>query len=250
MLAYYGFLSILPLFLVLISLTKIVLDGDPALRDRVLAAIVEQFGAVGAELQANVKPATGDSITVAVGLLVALWGGLGVLQSAQVAFNTIWGVPRDRQPDFMRSRMRSLITIVGLGVLLVGSAVLPAVFALLGFATVPRILGVLASYTIALAMFLIAYRALTSLEVAWRDVFVGSAVAAAAWVGLQTLGAWLIVRSVGRASELYGLFGATVGVLVWISLGAQITLYGAEINAVRKLRLWPISVVRRPETGA
>jgi YihY family inner membrane protein len=251
MLAYHGFLSILPLFLVLVSVTRIVLNGHPALRDRVVAAIVEQFGALGAQLQAaNIKPATGDAIAIAVGLGVALWAGLGVMQSAQVAFNTIWGVPRDQQPDFMRSRMRSLITIVGFGILLIGSAVLPGVLALVGFAFVSRILGLIASYAVALALFLVVYRTLTRLGVGWRDVFAGAAVAAAAWVGLQTLGAWLIARSVIRASELYGFFGVTVGMLVWISLGAQITLYGAEINVVMKLRLWPVSILRRSETDA
>ena len=249
MLAYYGFLSILPLFLVLISVTKVVLNGDPTLHDRVMAAIVEQFGALGTQLQANVKSATGDAIAIAVGLAVALWAGLGVLQSAQVAFNTIWGVPRDHQPDFIRSRVRSLITIAGFGLLVVGSAVLPGILALVGFAFVSRILGFVASYGVALVMFLIAYRALTSLSVGWRDVLPGAAVAAAAWVGLQSLGAVLITRSVNRASELYGFFGVTVGMLIWISLGAQIALYGAEINVVAKLRLWPVSIVGGPEPG-
>ena len=52
-----------------------------------------------------------------------------------------------------------------------------------------------------------------------------------------------------RACELYGFFRVTVGMLVWISLGAQITLYGAELNVFTKLRLWPVSIVGRPESG-
>ena len=58
----------------------------------------------------TIQPTTGDAVAVAVGLLVALWAGLGVMQSLQVAFNTIWGIPRDEQPTFARSRLRSLLS--------------------------------------------------------------------------------------------------------------------------------------------
>ncbi|HMC52935.1 MAG TPA: hypothetical protein VKI64_09260, partial [Acidimicrobiales bacterium] len=37
-----------------------------------------------------------------------------------------------------------------------------------------------------------------------------------------------------------------LGLLVWLSLGAQISLYGAEINVVRARHLWPRSMVQPP----
>jgi membrane protein len=250
MLAYYGFLSILPLFLVLISVTRLALDGNPDLRDRVINAIVQQFGVVGSQLEANIHPTSGDAVAIVVGLLVALWAGLGVGQSAQVAFNTIWGIPREQQPDFVRSRLRSLLTIVGFGAMAVASAVMPGIFTLVRFEAVSRLLGLAGSYAVSLSLFLLAYRVLSSVEVAWREIFLGAAVAAAAWVGLQTLGTWFVARTVSRATAHYGFFGVTVALLVWISLGAQITLYGAELNIVRTRRLWPVSIIGRSEPPA
>ena len=49
-------------------------------------------------------------------------------------------------------------------------------------------------------------------------------------------------------SETYGLFAIVIGLLAWIFLQARIVLYSAEINAVRKLRLYPRSLAPPPLT--
>jgi hypothetical protein len=54
-----------------------------------------------------------------IGILVALYGGLGVAVAIQNAFNQVWGVPVHRRPDPIRARLRSLLLLglLGLGVL-------------------------------------------------------------------------------------------------------------------------------------
>ena len=59
-----------------------------------------------------------------------------------------------------------------------------------------------------------------------------------------------VTRSRG-ASNVYGTFALVIGLLVWIALGAQLTLYCAEINVVRRpARLWPRSLTQPPLTEA
>lgn len=244
MIAFYGYLSILPLFLVAMSLAKIVLGGTDA-EQRVLDAIVDAFGVVGEQLVQNIQPTTGDVVAITVGLLVALWGGLGVMQSVQLAFNDIWNVNLDRRPDFLRSRLRSLITIVLLGVIVLIAAIVPALMTVLGFSDLSRFVGFVISYVIAILMLLVTYRALASRELSWGNVAAGAAVAGAVWVLLQVVGSLLLSRWIREASQLYGLFGVSFGLLVWISLAAQIVLAGAEINVVRVRRLWPRSILGR-----
>ncbi len=41
-----------------------------------------------------------------------------------------------------------------------------------------------------------------------------------------------------------------IGVLAWLHLGAQLTLYGAEINVVLARRLYPRSLFGPPDTNA
>jgi uncharacterized BrkB/YihY/UPF0761 family membrane protein len=71
-----------------------------------------------------------------------------------------------------------------------------------------------------------------------------------AWTGLQAVGQWFLGTRLESASEVYGFFGLVLGLLGWIYLGAQITLLAAEVNVVRKLRLWPRSFGPDPKTEA
>jgi YihY family inner membrane protein len=250
MIAYYGFLSMFPLFLVAVSLTKLLLQGSPSLQASMIDALVDRFGVLGEELAGSIEPTTGDTVTVVLGLLVALWAGLGVLQSLQQAFNAIWDVPREEQPTFVRSRVRSLLMLVAFGVVVLVSVLLPTILALVGLPERTLIVGIVATYAFTVILYLLAYRTLTSVSLRWTDVLPGAALAAVVWVGLQTVGAVLLDRWIGDASALYGSFGVALGMLVWISLIAQVTLFGAQLNVVRTRRLWPRSVLDHRRTDA
>ena len=41
-----------------------------------------------------------------------------------------------------------------------------------------------------------------------------------------------------------------IGLLAWMYLGAQLTMYAAELNVVLRQRLWPRSLVQPPFTEA
>ena len=45
-----------------------------------------------------------------------------------------------------------------------------------------------------------------------------------------------------RSSALYGTFGVVLGLLAWLYLQAELTLYAAEIDVVLVRRLWPRSI--------
>jgi uncharacterized BrkB/YihY/UPF0761 family membrane protein len=49
-----------------------------------------------------------------------------------------------------------------------------------------------------------------------------------------------------HSSALYGVFGVVLGLLAWLHLQAQITLYAVEICTVRKWRLWPRGLTKPP----
>ena len=71
-----------------------------------------------------------------------------------------------------------------------------------------------------------------------------------AWTALQALGGWLVARQLRHTSELYGTFGLVLGLLFFLYLAAQITVYAAEINVVRARRLVPRSLAPPPLTEA
>lgn len=53
-----------------------------------------------------------------------------------------------------------------------------------------------------------------------------------------------------HSDSVYGVFATVLGLLAWIYLGVEITVYAAEINVVVARRLWPRSIVQPPLTQA
>ena len=72
----------------------------------------------------------------------------------------------------------------------------------------------------------------------------------AAREALQHAGSYLVVHQLKHASDTYGLFALVIGTLAWLHLGAQMTLYAAELNVVRSKRLWPRAWFGPPQPQA
>src|SRR5438128_6085182 len=93
LIAYYGFFSLFPLLLVLVTVLGFVLHGHPGLQDRVLNSTLGQFPIIGDQLRTNVHSLQGSGFALAIGVGGTLYGGLGVGAAAQNAMNEVWDVP-------------------------------------------------------------------------------------------------------------------------------------------------------------
>ena len=78
----------------------------------------------------------------------------------------------------------------------------------------------------------------------------GAAVAGVLFTLLQAVGGYLVGHNLKHAQQLYGFFAIVLGLMSWLFLSAQVTLYGAEVNVVRARRLWPRSILQPPLTEA
>jgi len=96
LLAYYGFFSLFPLLLVLVTVLDFALAGNTDLQSRVLDSALAQFPVIGDQLRQNLGSVQGSGLALAVGLIGTFWAGLGVTQQAQDAMNIAWEVPRER----------------------------------------------------------------------------------------------------------------------------------------------------------
>ena len=97
-----------------------------------------------------------------------------------------------------------------------------------------------------LALFMIAFKLLTAVELSWRELLPGVIVAAVFWQLLQHLGGYYVDHELKQTGALYGVFALVLGLLAWLYLGAQLTIFAAEINVVRVRRLWPRSFFSDP----
>ena len=249
LIAYYGFLSLFPLMLVLITLLAMLLRNNPGLQGSIRTSALANFPVIGDEISKNVHSLRGSGLALGIGLALALWAGLGVMKVSQNAMNAVWNVPYRHRPNFLRSLLRAMLLLLVLGVITVASAAAGNIGAgsnswLLG------IVGIAASVVLNLVLFLLAFRILTTEDVTWGDVFPGALIAALAWTTLQAVGGYIVSHQLQSASDTYGTFAMVIGLLAWIYLGAQITLFAAEVNVVRKRRLWPRAIVQPPLTDA
>ena len=89
----------------------------------------------------------------------------------------------------------------------------------------------------------------TAAEVATRNLRLSAILAAIAWQVLQLIGGYFVGHQL-KTNSAYGTFGVVLGLLAWFYLQAQITLYVAEFDVVRVLRLWPRSLVPPPLSDA
>jgi uncharacterized BrkB/YihY/UPF0761 family membrane protein len=112
-----------------------------------------------------------------------------------------------------------------------------------------RIAGIVVSLVLNFALFLAAFRFLTAATVGTSCLWLGVAVAAVFWEVLQVVGG-IYLNHVLKHSSHYGVFASVIGILVFLHLGAQLTLYAAEINVVVQRRLWPRSLLGPPKVPA
>jgi membrane protein len=239
--AYYGFFSLFPLLLALTSIGGIVLRDRPDLQERLLNSALAQFPVVGTQIRADVGTLDGSALTIAVGLALALWAGLGAVRATQTAVDTVWDVPRKDRRGAVASIGMSLVMLVVLGAFVVAGAALAAVpAAAAGLAG--GVLAILGSLVLNVMLFALAYRVLLSADVTWRAVVPGACLSGAGWTLLLALGGWFVSSRIASSSDVYGTFAVVIGLLAWIYLGAQLTLFGAELNVVIDDHLWPRSL--------
>ena len=241
--AYYGLVSLFPLLLLLSSLLGFALQGNPHLQEYILTSTVSQFPVIGAQLRST--GLRGSGLGVIVGVLGSLYGALGVAQAMQNLMNVAWAVPRNRRPNPILVRVRSLLLLATAGVAVIATTVLSALStATESFGATPlgwgiKALLILVSVSINAGVFLLAFRIATARDVRWRQLAPGALSAAVAWQLLQVFGALLVGNVLKNATAVNGVFGLVLGLLAWLYATAVSIALSAELNVVLAKRLWP-----------
>ena len=243
LIAYYGFFSLFPLLLALVTIVGLVFEGNAGLQERVIGSALAQFPVLGDRIRQNIGQLSGSFVALAVGVGGALWAGLGGIKVAQNAMDQIWDVPVKRQPNFLRAILRAILMLATLGLFLALSTFLGGIAAGTEAASLAlQLVGIAGAFVLNFLVFWVAFKVLTVADVTWGQVFFGALAASFLWSALQALGGYIIGHRLESASETYGFFAVVIGLLTWLYLGAQITLLAAEINVVRTKRLWPRSL--------
>lgn len=248
--AYYSFFSLFPLMLALTTILGYVLQGNESLQAEVVDSVIAQFPVIGDQIQQEVGSLRGDAVALAVGIAGALWAGLAAMNAAQDAMNDIWDVPLGDRPNFLFRRMRAVLMLAVLGVGIAGATTVNNIANQIAVGAAAKAGLFAGNFVLNVVTLGLAFQVLTDLPLRTRQILPGAIVGAGAYLGLQTAGNVLVQRSL-ESSETYGAFAVVLGLLTWLYLVAQVTLFAAEINVVASRGLWPrVFVGNDPPTAA
>ena len=224
--AYYAFLSVVPLLIVGLTVATAV-AGD-AIAEQLLAAVDDFLTPEAASiLEDTLVAGRGQGGVTVAGLVVLLWSGLRVFRGLDVAFSTIYGstIPKPL-PKQLRD---ALFVLVGIALAIAATVLISAVITLLPIplADVGGTVGLLVVLT---AVFYPLYYVFPAITVSPREAVPGAIFASVGWTVLGTV--FGIYTANAGSFELYGVLGGVLLLLVWFYFGGLILLVGAAINVV------------------
>ena len=225
--AYYAFLSIIPLLIVGITVAAAVAG------ETVAAEILDSFNSL-------LTPATADLIeqtlisgsgrggVTVVGLAVLLWSSLRVFRGLDVAFGQIYG--EQTQKGIPQQLRDAVLVFFGI-ILAIGATV--TLTALFSFVELPfaGVVGTVGLIIILSGVFFPMYYIFPGQDIPVREALPGALVAGLGWTGLGA-GFGLYAANAGSL-QLYGVLGGVLLLLIWFYFGGLIILLGAAVNVVR-----------------
>lgn len=247
MIAFWAFFSIFPLLLVFVTILGWVLPASD--KTNVLNHLHQVLPVVSSS-----KALSGSVLALVIGLVTALWSGMGVVRTVQTAFNSVWELPMKERPGLKDQVLRSLgiLATIGVGLVLTTflSGLVTSTSSGINLGVAGRVLGYVIAIAADIGLFVAAFRMLTDREVTVKDVLPGALFSGLVFFVLQQLSSLIITGHTKSSSSTYGTFATVITILWWFYLQAVVTLLGAQLNVVLKHRLFPRSLVGGPETEA
>ncbi len=247
-LSCYAVFSLAPLAVIMLSLISLAVERNAA-RIEIVGQFRSFVGNEGAEMVemilARTAAANADVNITLIGLLVLMIGSSAVFGELQDSLNQIWEVASKRHPIFtlVRERAYSFLMVFVMGFLMLASFLYSAAFAVASSYLHARIPGLdgpwelgnsVVSLLVIALLFALIYRVVPDAPITWKDVWLGSLIAAVLFV----LGKFMLGFYFGRSAfaSSYGAAGSLIIIQVWVFYSAQIMFFGAEFTHVYALR--------------
>lgn len=242
LITYYGVLSLFPLLIVFSTLTQLLLRNDQALRLKISNSVSQYIPVIGSQLQHSIHSPTKTGIGLIVSLIITFYGARGGAGVLQFAISSLWYVPQDKQPPFLKNIARSFGIILGGGIGLIATTVISGYTTFLGHSFPIRLLTSLISCVILCLTLLLVIQLSLPDRKPWRQLILSAGIAAIGLQILQILGSAVLAHELKSFNTTYGTFALVIGLMFWIYLQAEVLLYAAEVDIVRRYKLWPRSM--------
>jgi membrane protein len=256
--AYYTFLSLLPLLMVAAFVIATFASPGPDARATVAEALNQVFPGIGTEVFEDVI----DQVVVnraalgVFGLLSVAYAGSGFVGSMTACLNRMWKVPAGRNP--VGQKVVNILIVMLLGSVLLGSALLTVWVSATAQETlnlgptspVISMIEEVAAPASMLIVLLLMYRLLPARPHSWLSQIPGAIFGGVGFYLLKRGFDLWASHSAGIGALPRSLVSVTL-LLVWLGFFGQLILYGAALNVVldRRRRGEPIMPEAPPPTG-
>ena len=250
LIAFYGFLSLFPILIVLTAIAQKISINNYDFQERVLAGVGSYFPALGPSLAESIQTPSKAGLALVIGLLLMVYGARGVADAVQHSLNHAWGIARYKRAGFPKNMFKSFGILFGGGFGLLVAALVSGLATAKGQTFIMRfilsLLGLLILYAVFWAIF--TYGASTRHST--RTNLDGALFATIGLQVLQLIGAYIINHQLQTQTGLNAQIAVILAVLFWLYLQARVFLYAVEINVVRYHHLHPRAIRNDHPTSA
>lgn len=225
--AYYAFVSLIPLLALVLVVTAAV--GGRDLVDRVLA---ETGAVLTPEVQTALAEAlvggTGRIGATFVGTLVVLWGGLRMFRGIDKAFSQVYGTAGEK--SILGELRDGALVLACIGIGLAVMTVAGIVLQLLPLGPFAGVAGSVLVFLSLIVVFLPMYYVFPDTTMTVRAALPGAVVTALGWTLLGAL--FSVYVALAGTVALYGILGGILLLVTLLYAGAFVLIVGAVCNAV------------------
>jgi membrane protein len=239
--AFFGFLSIFPALIALISIYGLVASPETVARqvEDLSAQLPSDATQLIEDQLTAIVTNSGSALTVGlvVSILAALWSASGGVGNLVTAINIAYDEPETR--GFLKLRALSLMLTLGAIVFVLVTfglvAVVPNLIDALPLGIVGTVLAEVARWLLLLAVFAgslaVLYRLAPDRDAPQlRWVSLGSVVVTIVWA-MVSVAFSVYVDNFGSYDKTYGAIAGVIVLMLWLYLTCYLVLLGAEINS-------------------
>jgi membrane protein len=248
--AYFTFLSLLPLLMIGSFILGSILEGNVAAQDALTDAVRRVFPGIAAGKILN-QLIESRVVFGVLGLVTVAYAGSGFVGALTACLNRMWEVTTGRNP--VGQKILNFVVVLLLSLVLIGSVGLTLWVAYLTRITIGEAGGVaqriefFASPISLFIVLLVLYRIQPARKLSWRSQIPGAVAGAVSIEVLKRAFQFWAQNSAG-ISALPRTLLSVVLLLVWLGFFGQIILYGAALNVVIDRRRRGVSIFPTPET--
>jgi membrane protein len=240
--SFYAILSVIPLFLVFISVSGFILHSSTQAFEAVTNLLLKTFPtsttAVFKILSDLIQRKTVFGL---IGLAGLTWAASRIFSAVENSMNVVWKVKKGRA--YWHSKFLSLL-LVPISVLIMFSSLAFTAFytvaknlevPLIGLkvseaAFMSKLFAILLPLILGLVMFFLIYKIIPYRKIDTKAALIGAVFASGLWEVAKLLFD-IYIKNYANFQKIYGSFGTLVVMFFWIYYSSFIVLIGAEIGS-------------------